>query len=166
MTIELTNYSNASNARRAAKAVGLSEFDVYKGADGYEIRAAALKAAKRWWGILGVPQTATKEDILAAYRKLAVTRHPDKGGDTATMGDNERAEPRTRCWFEGGAKILLQRPGFFGHEALLEDFAALQRIYGGGFDAVAATMSAHGWSHPRTVRAVWAMTGRPLKLII
>ncbi len=33
-------------------------------------------------------------------------------------------------------EILLQRPGFSGHEAMLEDFEALQRIYGGGFDAV------------------------------
>ncbi|HEY4847294.1 MAG TPA: NAD-dependent epimerase/dehydratase family protein [Methylocella sp.] len=33
-------------------------------------------------------------------------------------------------------EILLQRPGFSGHEAMLEDFAALQRVYGGGFDAV------------------------------
>lgn len=32
--------------------------------------------------------------------------------------------------------LLRQRPGFSGHEALLEDFAALQRIYGEGFDAV------------------------------
>lgn len=47
MTIELKNYSNSSNARRAAKAAGLSEFDVYKGTDGwYKIRAAAAKAAK------------------------------------------------------------------------------------------------------------------------
>jgi hypothetical protein len=47
MTIEIKNYSNASNARRAAKAAGLSEFDVYKAADGwYKIRAASLKAAK------------------------------------------------------------------------------------------------------------------------
>jgi UDP-glucuronate 4-epimerase len=33
-------------------------------------------------------------------------------------------------------EILLQRPGFSGHEAMLEDFAAAQRIYGAGFDAV------------------------------
>jgi UDP-glucuronate 4-epimerase len=32
--------------------------------------------------------------------------------------------------------ILLQRPGFSGHEAMLEDCAALRRIYGNGFDAV------------------------------
>ena len=33
-------------------------------------------------------------------------------------------------------EILQQNPGFFGHAAMLEDFAALQKIYGGGFDAV------------------------------
>jgi UDP-glucuronate 4-epimerase len=32
--------------------------------------------------------------------------------------------------------ILRQRPGFSGHEAMLEDFATLRRIYGDGFDAV------------------------------
>ena len=33
-------------------------------------------------------------------------------------------------------EILLQRPGFSGHEAILEDCAALAGIYGAGFDAV------------------------------
>lgn len=32
--------------------------------------------------------------------------------------------------------ILLQRPRFTGHDAMLEDFAALQEIYSCGFDAV------------------------------
>src|ERR1700730_15493605 len=45
MTIKKT-YSKASNARRAAKAAGLSEFDVYKVADGtYKIRSAPIRAA-------------------------------------------------------------------------------------------------------------------------
>ena len=33
-------------------------------------------------------------------------------------------------------EILLQSPGFSGHEAMLEDFATLRRMYGDGFDAV------------------------------
>jgi UDP-glucuronate 4-epimerase len=33
-------------------------------------------------------------------------------------------------------EILLQRPGFSGHEAMLQDFATLRTIYGDGFDAV------------------------------
>ncbi|HUI20505.1 MAG TPA: NAD-dependent epimerase/dehydratase family protein [Methylocella sp.] len=32
--------------------------------------------------------------------------------------------------------ILRERPGFFGHETMLEDFAALKGIYGSGFDVV------------------------------
>jgi UDP-glucuronate 4-epimerase len=32
--------------------------------------------------------------------------------------------------------ILLQTPGFCGHEVMLEDFSALAKIYAGGFDAV------------------------------
>lgn len=34
---------------------------------------------------LGVDKNATPDDIKKAYRKLASTHHPDKGGDTATF---------------------------------------------------------------------------------
>ncbi|SFK51821.1 NAD-dependent epimerase/dehydratase family protein [Methylocapsa palsarum] len=33
-------------------------------------------------------------------------------------------------------QILLESPAFRGHEILLEDFAAMERVYGSGFDAV------------------------------
>jgi hypothetical protein len=47
MDYEKTTYSNKSNARRAAKKAGLSEFDVYKASDNwYKIHAAAAKAVK------------------------------------------------------------------------------------------------------------------------
>ena len=53
--------------------------------------------------ILNVPETASKDEIKTAYRRLAAKHHPDRGGDTATfqsiqnaydtlMDDGKRAE--------------------------------------------------------------------------
>ena len=38
-----------------------------------------------YYQTLGVPNTASADDIKTAYRKLASINHPDKGGDTATF---------------------------------------------------------------------------------
>jgi DnaJ-like protein len=43
-------------------------------------------AVRRHYETLGLPPTATNEEIKAAYRRLATEHHPDKdGGDTARM---------------------------------------------------------------------------------
>ena len=52
------------------------------------------------YAALGVPKTATADDIKRAFRKLASQHHPDKGGDTqkfqaiqqayATLGDEQK----------------------------------------------------------------------------
>jgi DnaJ-class molecular chaperone len=53
-----------------------------------------------YYAALGVPKTATADDIKKAFRKLASQHHPDKGGDTqkfqaiqqayATLGDEQK----------------------------------------------------------------------------
>jgi hypothetical protein len=42
-------------------------------------------AAPDWWQVLGVSQTASRDEITAAYRRLASEAHPDKGGSAERM---------------------------------------------------------------------------------
>lgn len=55
---------------------------------------AALPAppvARPWWEVLGVSQTATGQQIVDAYRRLVGTHHPDRGGDSDTMAEINKA---------------------------------------------------------------------------
>jgi hypothetical protein len=47
--------------------------------------AALPPTADDWAIVLGVKQTATREEIIAAHRKLATEHHPDKGGRLEDM---------------------------------------------------------------------------------
>ncbi len=40
-----------------------------------------------WWEVLGVVQNCTREQAKQAYRELASTHHPDKGGDPKRMSE-------------------------------------------------------------------------------
>jgi curved DNA-binding protein len=44
-----------------------------------------------YYSILGVPRTATNEDIKQAYRRLASQHHPDKGGDKERFQEIQEA---------------------------------------------------------------------------
>lgn len=45
----------------------------------------ALPALEQWWQVLGVPASATVDQIRAAWRERAAIAHPDKGGSDAAM---------------------------------------------------------------------------------
>ena len=44
-----------------------------------------------YYSVLGVPRTATDEDIKRAYRRLASQHHPDKGGDKERFQEVQQA---------------------------------------------------------------------------
>ena len=43
------------------------------------------------YATLGVPRTATPDEIKRAFRKLASQHHPDKGGNTQKFQDIQAA---------------------------------------------------------------------------
>jgi len=44
-----------------------------------------------YYETLGIPKTASQDEIKKAYRKLASQHHPDKGGDTARFQEIQAA---------------------------------------------------------------------------
>jgi hypothetical protein len=40
----------------------------------------ALPAPEQWFQVLGVPATCSSSDVEAAYKRLAMEHHPDRGG--------------------------------------------------------------------------------------
>jgi len=45
----------------------------------------ALPAPEQWWQVLGVKPGASRDEIQAAYRQLALKAHPDTGGSPQAM---------------------------------------------------------------------------------
>lgn len=55
------------------------------------LKALPAPKGSDWWTVLGCEPTATLEQAREAYRKVASTAHPDRGGSDERMADVNRA---------------------------------------------------------------------------
>lgn len=96
-----------------------------------------MSATPDYYKTLGVPRTATADEIKKAFRKLARTHHPDAGGDEAKFKEINEAyevlsdEKKRKLYDQYGAASETQIPhGWGGGTINVED------IFGGkGFDS-------------------------------
>jgi curved DNA-binding protein len=88
-----------------------------------------------YYAALGVPRTATADDIKRAFRRLASQHHPDKGGDTqkfqaiqeayATLSDEQK-----RAEYDNPRP---QFSGFHGHPGGVNINDIFGQMFGQGF---------------------------------
>jgi DnaJ-domain-containing protein 1 len=60
---------------------------------------ATLTAKYDWCATLGVEFPCSKDEIKAAYRRLALSSHPDRGGDPAEFRRIEQAHREALAYF-------------------------------------------------------------------
>lgn len=57
----------------------------------------------RYYEVLGVPKTASPDDLKKAYKKAAIKNHPDKGGDPEKVLKTDFSP----CFLGGGSLLFI-----------------------------------------------------------
>ncbi|RZC68751.1 hypothetical protein C5167_032681 [Papaver somniferum] len=86
-------------------------------------RAPKKSDNTKYYEVLGVPKTASPEDLKKAYRKAAIKNHPDKGGDSEKFKELAQA-------YEYGENAL--KEGMGGGGGGHDPFDIFSSFFGGG----------------------------------
>jgi len=101
------------------------------------------RAAKRevdnvkFYEMLSIERTATEVEIKKAYRKAAMTHHPDKGGDPEKFKEISKAyevlsDKEKRALYDEGGEEALQDGGSGGGAGGMDIFDLFGGAFGGG----------------------------------
>ncbi|XP_049386475.1 dnaJ protein homolog 2-like [Solanum stenotomum] len=99
-------------------------------------RAPKKSDNTKYYEILGVPNTASPDDLKKAYRKAAIKNHPDKGGDPEKFKEIAQAyevlnDPEKREIYDQYGEDALKE-GMGGGGGGHDPFDIFQSFFGGG----------------------------------
>ena len=97
-------------------------------------------AARDYYADLGVPRTATPDEIKQAFRKLALKHHPDRNPGDATAEErfkrigeayNVLSDPKARAAYDrGGEEQVRADTGFQGFQSSQDVFGRFGDVFG------------------------------------
>lgn len=117
--------------------------------------------AKDYYRILGISKNASVDEIKKAYRKLAQTYHPDKGGDPAKFKEINEAyqvlsDPQKRQQYDqfGQTFEQTQNQGGFSGFSGFRDFSSFSEAFGdaGDFEDIFSGIFGGGRSSTKSRR--------------
>ncbi|KAJ3674545.1 hypothetical protein LUZ60_005161 [Juncus effusus] len=99
-------------------------------------RAPKKSDSTKYYEILGVPKTASQDDLKKAYRKAAIKNHPDKGGDPEKFKELAQAyevlsDPEKREIYDQYGEDALKE-GMGGGGGGVDPFDIFSSFFGGG----------------------------------
>ncbi|OAY71583.1 DnaJ protein [Ananas comosus] len=99
-------------------------------------RAQRKSDNTKYYEILGVPKTASQDELKKAYRRAAIKNHPDKGGDPEKFKELAQAyevlsDPEKREIYDQYGEDALKE-GMGGGSASHNPFDIFEQFFGGG----------------------------------
>ncbi|WOL10204.1 hypothetical protein Cni_G18958 [Canna indica] len=101
-------------------------------------RARKKSDSTKYYEVLGVPKSASQDELKKAYRKAAIRNHPDKGGDPEKFKELAQAyevlsDPEKREIYDSyGEDALKEGMGGGGGGDFHNPFDIFEQFFGGG----------------------------------